>query len=392
MNDLEAILQLWRELESAGADYVLATIVGVEGSSYRRPGTHMLLAQDGRRAGTVSGGCLEGEVARKAWWLAASGPAIESYSTADDDGDRPYGSGCGGIVHLLLERKQTAGPLLAALDTTFTARIPLGIATVLEGEHIGKRAFFGLPGDTTRKPLNSAESLSALGEPGLFDLASSAFDHSSTLETRIHLDGTETRVWANRCAARSGLWICSAGDDAKPLARIARELGWFVAVLDGRSNLATEARFPEAHEVRTVSMENLTGASPQLNPLTTDAVVVMTHSFEQDSHFLAAVLSQKTQPAYIGVLGPQRRTRELLIEAARLIKVQASSNRIDRWLAAMHAPTGLDLGADTPSAIALAILAEIQKVTAGSTALPLREVRGAAVQPVACPPGHDRKR
>src|SRR5271168_4148121 len=101
MTDLEHILPLWNELETAGADYVLATVVAVEGSSYRKPGARMLLAQDGRRAGTVSGGCLEAEVARRAWWLTASGSAIESYSTADDDGERPYGSGCGGIVFLL---------------------------------------------------------------------------------------------------------------------------------------------------------------------------------------------------------------------------------------------------------------------------------------------------
>ncbi|HLY41484.1 MAG TPA: XdhC family protein [Terracidiphilus sp.] len=386
MNDLEGILQLWRELESAGADYVLATIVGVEGSSYRRPGTHMLLAQDGRRAGTVSGGCLEAEVARKAWWLTAAGPVIESYSTADDDGDRPYGSGCGGVVHLLLERKQTAGLLLAALDLAFNARAALGVATVLEGPHMGRRAFAGLP--TGNLPASTG-SLNDVGDLELGDLAASAFKNSTAGETRIALNGTETRVWANCCAARTGLWICSAGDDAKPLARMARELGWFVAVLDGRSNLATPARFPEAHEVRAVSMENLTGASPQLNALATDAVVVMTHSFEQDSHFLAAVLGLKTAPAYVGVLGPQRRTRELLIEAARLLGVKASSNRIDRWMAAMHAPTGLDLGADTPAAIALAILGEIQKITAGATALPLRDVRGSA-QPVACPPTHNR--
>ena len=81
MNDLGQILPLWRELEASGVDYVLATVVAVEGSSYRKPGARMLLAQDGRRAGTVSGGCLEAEVARRAWWLTAAGPVVERYST-----------------------------------------------------------------------------------------------------------------------------------------------------------------------------------------------------------------------------------------------------------------------------------------------------------------------
>src|SRR5579859_5916787 len=132
MTDLENILPLWHELEAAKADYVLATVVDVDGPSYRKPGARMLIAQDGRRAGTVSGGCLEVEVAKRAWWLTESGPIVGRYSTADDDGDMPYGSGCGGIVHVLLERRTTAQYLLRQLETAFHARAPLAIATVLE--------------------------------------------------------------------------------------------------------------------------------------------------------------------------------------------------------------------------------------------------------------------
>ena len=95
--------------------------------------------EDGRRAGTVSGGCLEAEVARRAWWLTSEGPVVERYSTVEDDGDRPYGSGCGGVVSLLLERRETAGPLMAALEVAFNARTPLAIATVLEGPAMGRR-------------------------------------------------------------------------------------------------------------------------------------------------------------------------------------------------------------------------------------------------------------
>ena len=77
MTDLGPILSLWHQLEDAGADYILATVVAVEGSSYRKPGARMLLAQDGRRAGTISGGCLEAEVARRCWWLTSAGSVVE---------------------------------------------------------------------------------------------------------------------------------------------------------------------------------------------------------------------------------------------------------------------------------------------------------------------------
>src|SRR5579863_778900 len=116
MTDLEPILTLWRELDSAGSEYVLATIVAVEGSSYRRPGAQMLISADGRRAGTVSGGCLEAEVQKRAFWLTENGPVVERFSTFEEDGERPYGSGCGGVVSILLERRQTAESLLTAVQ------------------------------------------------------------------------------------------------------------------------------------------------------------------------------------------------------------------------------------------------------------------------------------
>ena len=143
MTDLENILPLWHELEAAGSDYVLATVVDVDGPSYRKPGARMLIAADGRRAGTVSGGCLEAEVAKRAFWFTESGPQVQRYSTAEDDGDMPYGSGCGGVVYILLERRATAVSLLTALETAFHARLPLAIATILDGADIAKRVFAG---------------------------------------------------------------------------------------------------------------------------------------------------------------------------------------------------------------------------------------------------------
>ena len=364
MTDLEPILALWRELEAAGKEYVLATIVAVEGSSYRKPGAHMLLAEDGRRAGTVSGGCLEAEVARRAWWLTEAGPTLERYSTTDDDGERPFGSGCGGIVHLLLERKATAAPLLAVLETAFLAREPVAIATLLEGEHAGARGF-------------SSSAHDALEDSfGLHALADRALAIQTSTETQTLIHGTSTRVRVEFYAARPGLWIFSAGDDVRPLVRMARELGWFVAVADGRAHLATRDRFPEANEVRVLKISELPGtASVQIHLKPTDAAVMMTHSFEQDSRVLASLFSLASRPAYMGVLGPQRRTRELLVEAAALLGQQASENRVDEWLARLHAPTGLDLGAESPAGVALSILAEIQKVLGTASGEPLRRVR-----------------
>jgi xanthine dehydrogenase accessory factor len=396
MTDLEPILSLWRELDSTGSDYVLATIVAVEGSSYRRPGACMLLAQDGRRAGTVSGGCLEAEVSKRAFWLTENGPAVEQFSTFEDDGERPYGSGCGGLVSILLERCQTAEPLLRSLEIAFNQRTPIAIATILEGPETGQRAFassIGTAADAAQmlrapsffqrsgEKVGDLESTANLDCDKLQSLADRALENRFSIEQRICVDGARARAWADFRPARPGLWIFGAGDDARPLLNLARELGWFVAVADGRSNLATRDRFSAAGYIGVLDIAALPGsefARFELRP--TDAAVVMTHSFEQDSRILASLLSLEIPPAYIGVLGPQRRTREMLAEVSRLLKLPADDAQIQKWLALIHAPTGLDLGADTPASIALSILAEIQQSFKSNTGEPLRLVRAAKLE------------
>lgn len=362
-------------MEADGADYVLATVVAVEGSSYRRPGALMLLTADGRRAGTVSGGCLEAQVAKRAWWLTANGPTVERYSTAEEDGERPYGSGCGGVVYLLLERRATADPFLAALEQAFQRRVPLGVATVVDGSETGRRAIAGI----------DPEAQAATGGDALHDLAERVLAGRASCAQQMAAEGITGHVWADYRPARPGLWIFGAGDDAQPLDRLARELGWFVAIADGRSHLATRERFSHADEVRVLAIKELldrSSAGPRaaLGDLHQgDAAVIMTHSFEQDSKILAGLLALDAPPAYIGVLGPQRRTRELLAEAAQLLGLPASAMpaQVERWLSGLHAPTGLDLGADGPETIALSVLAEIQKFRTAASALPLRQVRAA---------------
>jgi xanthine/CO dehydrogenase XdhC/CoxF family maturation factor len=379
MTDLERILPLWRELAAAGSDCVLATVVAVQGCSYRKPGAFMLLAQDGRRVGTLTGGSLEAQVASRAWWLTVNGPTVQRYSTVEEDGDRPYGSGCGGAVSLLLERRTTADLLLAVLERAFELRTPLAVATVLEGPQFGHRAFAGMEYDPSEDAQPADSSLQELAECSLATRES--------IEQSISIGGVEARVWVEFRPARPGLSIFGAGDDAQPLLSLAKELGWFVAIADRRSDLPTRERFPQADELRAFAIEELpgsesTGTPPAIATLKPqDAAVVMTHSFEQDARILASLLALDAPLNYVGVLGPQRRTRELLEEAARLLNIPADpasliDAQVESWLGELHAPMGLDLGAESPEGIAFSVLAEIQKSLAAATALPLREVRG----------------
>jgi xanthine/CO dehydrogenase XdhC/CoxF family maturation factor len=325
----------------------------------------MLLTLDGRRAGTVSGGCLEAQVTSRAWWLTENGPRVERYSTAEEDGERPYGSGCGGVVFLLLERRGTASPLLAALEEAFTRRTALAVATVLEGEDVGRRAFAGL-----EERRGEGDSLQGLAELALAG--------GKSMEKKIAVEGIEVRVWTDFRPARPGLRIFGAGDDAQPLVRMAKELGWFVTVADGRSHLATRARFPLADEVRVLQISEMPGEHAAVlgDFHARDAAVLMTHSFDQDARILASLLALDAPLAYIGVLGTQRRTREVLVEVARLLNLPEVP--AEQWLAQLHSPMGLDLGADSPETIGLCVVAEIQKSLVAATGLPLREVRGAS--------------
>ena len=112
MKELEDIVAAWERLYAENRDAVLATVVGVSGSTYRRPGARMLLAPEGRLAGSVSGGCLEGDLVKKAQWQTRSGPALVTYDSldADDDVVWGFGLGCNGVVQVLLERVSPAAP------------------------------------------------------------------------------------------------------------------------------------------------------------------------------------------------------------------------------------------------------------------------------------------
>ncbi len=357
MTDLEPILTLWQELRETRTEYVLASIVAVEGSGYRKTGAMMLIASDGRKCGTISGGCLEAEVARKAFWHTENGPVVRPYSTSADDGDVPYGMGCGGVVHLLLERGESAVPFLERLNSSFRERQALAVATVLSGKPVGRRCFF--PSD---EPVET---------PLVRSAALSYQECRSFSEKLVLKDGSRVEVRSEYRAARPGLFVFGAGDDAQPLVRQARNLGWYVVVVDGRSNLATKARFPEAHEVHVLPARG----AMRLKILNTDAAAVMTHSLEQDTYFLGSLLRKDV--SYLGVLGPARRTGEML----DAIALEWSGSRAEQlalreaWRQIVHAPMGLDLGGDTPADIALSIVAEVQQTLRGGSGEALRTLR-----------------
>jgi xanthine/CO dehydrogenase XdhC/CoxF family maturation factor len=346
MMERRQIVRLWQD----GGAAVLVTLVRAEGSSYRRPGARLLLGSQGEYAGTISGGCLETEVVRKAIWLVREGAVVKSYSTMfDDTANVPFGLGCGGVVDLLLEPGDTAEcrALMTALEKA------------IGGEEVTVLTW--LPGDTR------GLARAVLAASGDFAFASDSLTESELVEARAGvlrgdwIEKMPEAIFVERIVAPQRLFVLGAGDDAKPLVSMAVLLGWSVTVLDGRSQLARPERFPEAGSVVTVSTASADVATIRME----DAVVLMTHSYEQDREFLAAVLPLR--PRYLGLLGARHRSALLVSEVA--VKL---GRTIASCCEQIYAPVGLDLGGDGPEAIALAVIAEVQACCMGKIEAPRR--------------------
>jgi xanthine dehydrogenase accessory factor len=312
------------DLYEQGNALALATLVSVEGSSYRRTGARLLIAADGAYAGAISGGCLEVEVIRKAQWLVRDGATIQQYSTLfDDTADIPYGLGCGGTVEVLLEPANT--PEFIALTQAMQAS--------LHGErrHIATQLLSG--SKELRRCILSHEGQHIFhSTSGLVDPNQPFFDE--------WLDPPQRLI------------IFGAGDDAQPVVSMAALLGWTTIVLDGRPQWARAERFPQAERVlATSSLAGITITSQ-------DVVVIMTHSYEQDRAWLAAVLPSR--PRYLGLLGSRHRSALLVSEVSIMLGLS-----LDRTCEGLFAPVGLDLGGDGADTIALAIIAEMQACLEG---------------------------
>ena len=339
MMERRQIVRLWKQ----GTASVLVTLVRAEGSSYRRPGARLLLSAHGDYAGTISGGCLETEILRKATWLVRDGAVVERYSTMfDDTAEVPFGLGCGGVVDLLLEPAETqeCRALLAALETTITGD-EAAVLTWLP--HKGR-----------------ALARAVLAENGDFSFASEGLTASELVAARAQvlkqgeIEGVSKEVFVERIAAPQHLYVLGAGDDAKPLVSMGAFLGWSVTVMDGRVQLARCDRFPEAE--RVVAVSSTLAEMAQIRPK--DAVVLMTHSYEQDRELLAAILPLR--PRYLGLLGARHRTSLLVSEVAAKL-----GRTVAECCEQIYAPVGLDLGGDGPEAIALAVIAEVQACCMG---------------------------
>jgi len=361
-HESRAVLDRLAQLHRAGRRAALATVVRVRGSAYRHEGAKLLVAEDGSTVGNVSGGCLEQDVREMALQVLGSGtPELKSYcSSSDEIAAWDLGVGCEGQVDVLVE------PVLeerARERELLDGRAPFVVCTVIRP---GKGE-----GGTLRDSLTvGGKRLVVTRDTVEGDLGSPPLNRAAIARAR-ELLGTEDSgvveivgraVFCDVFVPPPELVICGAGDDARPLARFAADIGFRVVIVDRRAAYLTAERFPNAAALVESRPEEL------LQRLSLDAgcyAVVMTHHFADDQGYLRALVG--TPVPYIGMLGPRQRTERML----QILGAAAALG--ERDAARIYGPVGLDVGTDGAEQVALSVIAEILAVRSGRRVDSLRE-------------------
>jgi xanthine dehydrogenase accessory factor len=369
VKELRSIIDASKVIQQQGTPVILATVVNVAGSAYRQPGARMLIAADGQTVGSVSGGCLERDVLNQAQRvLRCNTPRVVTYdSMAEDDIVWEFSLGCNGIVDVLIEPLSFKGKadLLAFLADCLDRRQAGTVATLFGVEgHL--QATIG-----NRLMLRGQQpAIHDIRDDDLVEAVRSDSQHaleSGTSTIKMYEMATgRALVFIEAIPSPVPLVIFGAGYDAVPLVRFARELGWHVTVVDPRPGYAIPTRFPLADTLISCRPEEV---CDRLKIDRSTVAVVMTHNILHDTELLKALLPSPLR--YLGLLGPRRRTQRLLHEA-REKDVVLSRSHLER----VYGPVGLDIGADSPEQIALAVVAEIQAVLAGRLGGMLRNREG----------------
>ena len=341
---LSALLEFYRA-HLADDALVLATVIATEGSTYRKPGAMMLIAADSSYHGLISGGCLEADLAAHAKEVFADGKTRNvCYDMSHgDDFDWGLGLGCDGVILLMLQRMEakTGFGFLKTLDQALQAKSHGLLSLVTFSSDSGH-----LPGDFA---LRCGAEFSS-GDPELMKsihtVEGSSFSSGHDMSRRYWQDAMNTShgsvdLLLIPIMPPPEILICGAGHDAIPVARLAVDMGWNCTIVDHRPGFALANRFPACCDVRLLQPVEL---AVHISLDRMDAAVVMTHHLGHDQQYLAQVVEASI--AYIGLLGPRARRDRLLSE------IGAADVHV-------YGPAGLDIGAEMPEAIALAIIAEI---------------------------------
>ena len=364
MKEITEILKAYSEAKLAGKKSALATVVKVEGSSYRQPGARMLVTEDGFLTGAISGGCLEGDALRKALLSIhqQQNKLITYNTTNDEDAEVGLQLGCNGIVHILFEYidETIENNPIRLLQQLQAERKPAVIGTLFslqkQARQDGTTLFYRENSD----PLYSDNST--------FELLSDAkkvLENKLTILNKLN-ENNNSEALIEYITPPVSLVIAGAGNDVQPLAKMAEIAGWEITIAEGRATHATRKRFPEAKQIWVGKPEQV---FENINIDHQTYFVLITHNYQYDLAMLKLLL--QTDCSYIGILGPKTKLNrmfdDLLSEGIKVTEEQ---------LKRIYGPIGLDIGAETSEEIALSIVAEIKAMMSGKTGTSLKYKTG----------------
>ncbi|TXC91526.1 XdhC family protein [Metabacillus litoralis] len=322
------IFEILDSLSSSPHKNVLATIVDVNGSAYRKEGAMMLFQENDTQVGLLSGGCLEVDL--KARISEGNYQPHSQFVTYDlsgeDDLSWGQGTGCNGVVKVLIE--------------SLSPKLINDLVKVRDYVNDGLDVKYVRSISKAGKVLNYIFSVEKK-QKFFGDWKGSIPDFDSLKEDKlVENDISESFLYFKTIRARSRIIIYGAGPDAVPLVILAKQLGYQTIVVDWRPEYCSEEYFPDADD-RIIAFPQ--EVEKKLCLRETDSFVLMTHSYEKDKELINQLLLKQIN--YVGLLGSRTRAERLLTG----MEIPPS----------FHYPIGLPIGAEGPNEIAISIIAEI---------------------------------
>lgn len=327
-HEFKHIIEVFLDAKSKGLKSVLATVVALDGSSYRKPGVRMLLIENGEMIGAVSGGCVEKDILQQSQSVFQTGePKMMTY-------DGRFRLGCEGVLYILMEQFEPDHEGILALKQCLEDRKPFKIQS------------YYLKKEGVTEGLGSQ-----------MEIGGSKFNLTHVLPSNSKLS-----VFSENLPPCFKLMIFGAEHDAVQLCKLGHFNGWEVTVISGPLESKTIANFPGATAFFSVSPDVL-----ELNSIDSEtAVVIMSHNFANDLKYMIEL--KDSRPAYLGLLGPSKRREKLLAQF-----IEYCPNVDVAFIENIYGPAGLNLGAETPQEIAISIIAEILSVVRQQRPMSLKE-------------------
>ncbi len=373
MKEIREIVKAYEQCVLAGRRMALASLVTLEGSSYRRPGARMLVDDEGQMTGAISGGCLEGDALRKALLvISQQDPKLVTYDTTDED-DMSLGVqlGCAGVIQVLFEPidPTVESNPVRLLQQAASGRQPAVLVTLIDRSNTlspQRGTCFMMQQDGSM--MSNLDGSLALS---IAENAREALHMSASLHREYVHEGQTFQAFIEFVPPPVSLIVIGGGNDAIPVVNIASELGWDVTVVDGRATHARSARFEAACQVMVSKPESVLERI-SIDPHT--VFVLMTHNYQYDLAMLRAMLPLDL--TYLGLLGPRKKLNRMLSEL-RDQGMEIDDEMLDK----VYGPVGLDIGAETPEEIALSVIAEIKAILSNRQGSSLRDKTGPIHEP-----------